>query len=92
MGNGGGITHALYLQIALDWLNRHLAVQVPGFDSERMIGKLPEIETQTNNHRKLGVDTWEIPGNNGIEGSNDGELPGVFLRIIAKSKKFYLHI
>jgi hypothetical protein len=37
------------------------------------------------------MNAGEFSGNNGIKGTNNSELPGIFLSKITKGKKFYLH-
>ena len=61
VGNGGGVVSSLYIKVALDWVDYHGAVQVPGFDPELVVGEFPEVETQPDDNRKLGMDTGEIP-------------------------------
>jgi len=91
VGDSGGISHALYLNVALDGFYRHIAVQIAGFDPELVIGEFPKIKTQPDNNRKLRVNAGEIPGNDGIKSTNNGKFSGIFLGKIAKSKEFYLH-
>jgi len=92
VGNGGGVVRSLYIKVALDWVNDHSAVQVPGLDPELVIGEFPEIEAQPDDDRELGMDTGEIPGNDGIESSDYRKFPRIFLREITKGKKFYFHV
>jgi hypothetical protein len=56
-----------------------------------MIGKFPDVKADTDNHRKLGVNTGKIPGNDRVEGSHDSELAAVLLGKITKSKQLYFH-
>jgi hypothetical protein len=91
MGDGGSVPHPLYLDVALDRFDYHFAVKIPGFYPELVAREFPKIEAQPDNHRKLGMDTGKIPGNDRIKRTNNSKLPGVFLGKIAKGKKFYLH-
>jgi len=86
VGDGCGIPYSLYRHIAPDGFNYRFAVQIPGFDPEFMVGEFPKIKTQADYHGKLGMYTGEIPGNNGIKGTDNGKFPGVLLRKIAKGK------
>jgi hypothetical protein len=57
-----------------------------------VVGEFPEIEAQPDDNRKLGMDTGEIPGNNGIESTDYRKFPRILLREITKGKKFNLHV
>jgi hypothetical protein len=91
MGYGGGVPHSLDLHITPDGLYAHFAVQIPGFYPEAVTGKLPKIITDPYDHRKLGMNAGEIPGNDGVKSSDNGELPAVFLGKITECENFYLH-
>jgi hypothetical protein len=91
VGNGGGVSHPLYFHVALYRLDNRFTVKIAGLYSEFMVCEFPKIETQADNNGKLGVNAGEIPGYNGIEGSDNGELSGIFLGKIAECKKFNFH-
>ena len=91
MGDRGGVSYAFDFKIALDGFDDHFTVKIPGLDTELVVREFPEIETQADYHRKLRMDAGEIAGNDGMESTHNGELPGVFLREIAKGEKFNFH-
>jgi hypothetical protein len=91
VGNGGSVPGSLDFDIAPDRLYVHLAFKVPRLYPEAVIGKLPEIKTQPDHYRKLGMHAGEIPGDDSIKGPYNSELPGIFLGKITKGKEFYLH-
>jgi len=92
MRNRGGVADTPDIKAAADGLHVHLAVKVAGFNAESMGGEFPEIKTYANYYRKLGMDTGEIAGNDGIKSSYNGKFAAVFLSKITKGKKFYFHL
>ena len=67
MGDGSGVSHALYFHVTFYGLDYRLAVQIPGFNPELVVSEFPKIEAQPDNHRKLGMNTGEIPGNDSTQ-------------------------
>jgi hypothetical protein len=63
-------------------------VQVSGFDAEGMGRKFPDVKTDADHHRKLGMDAGKTPGNDRIKGSYNGKLTAAFLGKITKGKEF----
>ena len=91
VGNSGRVSDSLHFQIALNGLYDHSPVQIPGFYSELVIGKFPKVKAQAYDYRKLGMNTWEISGNDSIKGPDNGQFSGILLGKITKCKKFYFH-
>jgi hypothetical protein len=92
MGYGGGASFPMHLHMAVYGFNIQFTVQVHGLNPETMGAKFPHIEAHPDNHRQLGVDTGEIPGDDRIEGPHYGKFSAIFLGKIAERKYFGFHV
>ena len=91
MRNRRRVSHSPYFNIAVNCFHAHLALKISRFNSEGVISKFPKIKTQADHDRKLRMNAWKIAGNDRVESTYNGQLAAVFLRKIAKCKKFYFN-
>jgi hypothetical protein len=56
-----------------------------------VVGKFPKIEAQAYDYREVRMDAGVIPGDYGVESSDNREFSGIFLSKISKGKKFNFH-
>jgi hypothetical protein len=88
MGYRRRVSRALHVYGSGNRFYAGFPVKVPGFDTKSMGGKFPDVKTDPDHHRKLGMDTGKTPGNDRIKGSYDGKFAAAFLGKITKGKEF----
>jgi len=88
MRNSGSVSYSFYFDISVDRFHAHLTFQISRFNSESVVTEFIKIKSKADNNRKLGMNTGEIFRDNCVECSYDSKFSAVFLREIAKCKKF----
>jgi len=91
VGYGGGVSRAFNLYSSGNGLYGGFAVQILGFYAKVVIGEFPNIKAQADYHRKLGMNTGELPGDDRVKCADNGKLAAAFLGKIAKGKEFCFH-
>jgi len=88
----GCVSNTFYFDVSVNCIHAHFAVKIARFNAEGMGAEFPNIKTKPYHNRKMRMNAGKVTRNYRIEGSDNSQLPAVFLREIAKSKKFYFNI